>query len=63
MPPALKRQVDKEVKAGDYASVSEFFRDMLRNWNHNRLLNLLKENQKDFESGKYKVLKSLSDLD
>ena len=54
--------VKKAVKEGDYISTSEFFRDLLRNWQANRLLNDLKESSKEIKAGKGKVLKSLKDL-
>ena len=63
MPPALKREVDKEVKAGNYASVSEFFRDALRIWKEDRLIKELRESQAEIARGGGKVLRSLADLD
>jgi Arc/MetJ-type ribon-helix-helix transcriptional regulator len=62
MPESLKKEVDIYVKEGQYASVSEFFRDMLRTWKRQELIRDLKQSQKDFEGGKYKVLKSFKDL-
>jgi Arc/MetJ-type ribon-helix-helix transcriptional regulator len=63
MPAELKKEVDSYVKEGQYASVSEFFRDLLRAWRRNNLLRELRASQKDFENGKYKTLKSFKDLD
>jgi Arc/MetJ-type ribon-helix-helix transcriptional regulator len=63
MPAEMKKEVDAYVKEGQYSSVSEFFRDMLRNWQRNQTFKLLEKNQRDFERGKYKVLKSLKDLE
>ena len=63
MPPAMKREVDKEVKAGKYASVSEFFRDTWRVWKEDRLLQELRESQAEITRGRGKVLRSLADLD
>lgn len=63
MPIGLKREVESFVKEGNYASTSEFFRDLLRNWRQNRLLSELRESQKEIKGGKGKVLRSLKDLD
>ncbi|MCX6717497.1 MAG: ribbon-helix-helix domain-containing protein [Candidatus Taylorbacteria bacterium] len=62
MPASLKKEVDSYVKEGQYSSVSEFFRDILRTWKRNNLLSELRASQNDFEKGKYKVLKSFKDL-
>lgn len=62
MPAEMKKEVDAYVKEGQYSSVSEFFRDMLRTWRRDNLLKELKASQKDFEKGKYKTLKSFKDL-
>jgi Arc/MetJ-type ribon-helix-helix transcriptional regulator len=62
MPASMKREVDAYVKKGQYASVSEFMRNVYREWKENKLLAILEESQKDFDNGKYKVLKSFKDL-
>ena len=62
LPFSMVKIVKKAVKEGDYISTSEFFRDLLRNWQANRLLNDLKESSKEIKAGKGKVLKSLKDL-
>ena len=62
MPPALKREVDREVKEGNYASVSEFFRDLLREWRNVKLIREIRESQLEARAGKTKVLRSLRDL-
>jgi len=55
--------VKKEVKKGKYASTSEFFRTLLRNYEEeNKLLNELKQSQKEIREGKGKILHSLKDL-
>lgn len=59
LPPELNKKVQEEVKAGDYASVSEFFRQLLRTHN---LAKELKATKREFEDGKGKVLRSLKDL-
>ena len=63
IPPGLKREVDKAVKIGNYASVSEFFRDAVRSWKEDRLLADLRESQAEIARGEGKVLRSLADLD
>ena len=62
IPPDLKREVDKEVKDGNYASVSEFFRDALREWSNTKLVRDIRRSQLEALSGKTKVLRSLRDL-
>ena len=62
MPASLKRSVDLAVKEGNYASVSEFFRDAVRIWENNQLVKELKESQRDARAGKVKLLHSLKDL-
>lgn len=63
MPHALKREVDNEIKAGNYASVSEFFRDTIRVWKEEKLLKELRESQVEIAKGGGKILHSLSDFD
>ena len=58
----MAKEVEKEVKSGNYASKSEFFRHVIRWWNANELANELKERRKEMESGGGKVLRSLRDL-
>ncbi len=62
LPTELAKLVRKEVKAGKYSSVSEFFREILRARLENRILSDLRKSQKQIASGKGKVLKSLKDL-
>lgn len=64
LPQEVAKQVKKEVKAGGFASTSEFFRHLLRLWNTAKLARELKKAQKDFVKGKnWKVLNSLEDLE
>ena len=63
MPATLKREVEKEVKAGNYASVSEFFRDAVRSWKEEQLIREIRESQAEIARGEGKILKSLADLD
>ncbi|MFA6797124.1 MAG: ribbon-helix-helix domain-containing protein [Candidatus Paceibacterota bacterium] len=62
MPASLKEEVDTYVKEGQYASVSEFFRDLLREWKKNSLLMELRKSQKEFRDGKAKRLISFKNL-
>ena len=62
MPANMKKEVDAYVKEGQYASVSEFFRDALRSWKRQRLYADIMESEKEFAEGKGKVLKSFKDL-
>lgn len=62
MPLELKREVYQEVKKGNYASVSEFFRDTLREWKNAKLIRDIRESQLEARAGKTKVLRSLRDL-
>ena len=58
----LSREVDKAVKSGNYSTKSEFFRDLLRLWKEEQLLQELRESQKEISRGKGKKLRSLKDL-
>lgn len=62
MPLSLKRQVEKEVKEGNYASISEFFRDAVRSWKEEQLYQSVTRSRKDFAEGKFKRLRSLKEL-
>lgn len=62
LPQAMVDDVREHVAEGKYATVSEFFRTLVRNWQENRLLRELKESEAEFRAGKFKVLKSLKDL-
>lgn len=62
LPVQLSTVVDEEVKTGQYASKSEFFRSLLRFWMETRLVKELDESRKELKMGKGKLLKSLSDL-
>lgn len=62
LPPATVKTVKNAVKTGSYASTSEFFRALLRDWQEGKLLNELNESRMELASGKGVVLKSLKDL-
>lgn len=62
LPATMVKTVKNAVKAGDYISTSEFFRDLLRNWQSDKLLSELNKSRDEIRAGKGKVLKSLKDL-
>lgn len=62
MPTSLKKNVDLAVKEGNYASVSEFFRDAVRAWYEEQLYQSVLQSEKEFSEGKGKKLSSLKDL-
>ncbi len=63
MPAEMKKEIDSMVKEGQYSSVSEFFRNVYREWKEDRLLVSLRASQKEIREGKGKLLRSLADLD
>ncbi|MBU1176939.1 MAG: ribbon-helix-helix domain-containing protein [Patescibacteria group bacterium] len=62
LPAEMVKIVKREVKKGRYASVSEFFRALLREYEENKLLTELEESHREFKAGKGKVLHSFKDL-
>ena len=62
LPLPLTNIVEKEVKKGNYASKSEFFRYLIRQWMENRLISEIELSRKEMKEGKGKLLKSLGDL-
>lgn len=62
IPETMKHDIEKEVKLKGYATTSELFRDLWRTWKKNELISAVKKSDKEFISGKGKVLKSLRDL-
>lgn len=62
LPAELSNLVRQEVKTGKYASISEFFRDLLRSQMEDKILSGLKKSQKDIANSRSKILKSLKDL-
>lgn len=62
MPASLKKSVNRAVKEGNYASVSEFFRDAIKALENERLIRELKDSQVQARAGKVKLLRSLKDL-
>ena len=62
VPPHTAQKVKEAVKTGHYASTSEFFRDLLRDWQDGKLLVELQKSQQEIMTGNGQVLKSLKDL-
>ena len=62
LPQQMVNIIDESVKSGKFASKSEFFRPLIREWNDNKLLRELEQSRLEFASGKAKVLKSLKSL-
>lgn len=62
LPTAMAKSVKQDVKAGGYASTSEFFRDLLRDWQERKTLRELKKSEVEFKLGRGHYLKSLKDL-
>jgi Arc/MetJ-type ribon-helix-helix transcriptional regulator len=62
LPEKLEADVNREVKKGNYASKSEFFRALLREWQAGKLLVEINESRAEIKAGKGKVLDSLEGL-
>lgn len=62
LPPTMARMVKTTVKTGSYSSISEFFRDLLRDWQEGKFLKELNESRLEIAAGKGRVLKSLKNL-
>jgi len=62
LPSPMAKTVKTAVKTGNYASTSEFFRHLLRDWQEGKLLAELNESRMEIASGKGKVLSSLKAL-
>ena len=62
MPLTQRENVDRMIKEYDYISVSEFFRDAVRALEEDKLIKDIMESEKEFASGKGKLLRSLKDL-
>jgi len=62
LPSQMATVVADAVETGDYASKSEFFRALIRDWMENRIVSELTQSQRELKSGKGALLKSLKDL-
>ena len=64
LPKALDAAVDKEVQRGKYASKSEFFRTVLKQWLEERqVIAEIQESRAEIRAGKGIILRSLADLE
>ncbi|PIS34530.1 MAG: hypothetical protein COT37_02075 [Parcubacteria group bacterium CG08_land_8_20_14_0_20_43_9] len=62
VPAGMAKSIDDIVAKGNYASKSEFFRDLLRMWMEGKILRELGESRRELSSGKGQVLRTLKDL-
>lgn len=62
LPAQMATLVRDEIKSGGYTSISEFFRELVREWSKQKAINDVKISMKEFKQGKVKVLRSLVDL-
>ena len=62
IPASLAAEVKKDVKAGHFASTSEFFRHLWRLWKEELLYRDVMKSKKEFTQGKGMLLKSFKDL-
>ena len=62
VPEAMRKEIAREVKNGGYASVSEFFRAVMRERSENAVLNDVVESRREVSNGSAKTLRSLKDL-
>ncbi len=62
LPEPMALTVERAVATGQYATKSEFFRTLIRNWSEQQLANELNQSRIEMKSGKGKLLKSLKDL-
>ena len=62
LPKELNRAVERTIRKENYATKSEFFRDIIRMWLEGKILKDLAESRKELISGRGKLLKSLKDL-
>jgi len=62
LPTRLAQDVKREVKIGGFATVSEYFRHLLREQKIQKLAHEIKTDRSQFERGRGKILGSLRDL-
>ena len=62
LPYEMADEVRREVRAGGFATTSEFFRAIWRDYKKARLAQELREEREAFHRGEGKTLKSLRDL-
>lgn len=62
LPEQMVNWVDQAVASGKYATKSEFFRSLLRDWSDKKLALELRASHEEMKRGKRKLLRSLKDL-
>lgn len=62
LPQAMADDVKEYVAKGQYSTVSEFFRHLLRDWQEDKLLRELNKSKAEIKAGKGIYLRSLRDL-
>ena len=62
LPDNLTKEVERGMKNFRFASRSEFFRHLLREWLAGRLILDLEASQKEYKTGKAKKLSNVKDL-
>ena len=63
VPASVSKEIKREVRAGGFASTSEFFRHIWREWRAQKLARELQADRRQFELGRGRALRSLRDLD
>lgn len=62
LPSQMAEVVEGAVSSGQYATKSEFFRNLLRMWMEGRLTKDLESSRSELKAGKGRLLGSLKDL-
>ncbi|MEK7473138.1 MAG: ribbon-helix-helix domain-containing protein [Patescibacteria group bacterium] len=62
LPAPLTKEVERGVKQLHFASKSEFFRHLIRDWMARRLLSDVQESEREYKAGKAKKLKNPKQL-
>lgn len=62
LPENLTKEVERGVKTYQFASKSEFFRHLIREWLANNLAVKLQESEREYKAGKAKKLVRAKDL-
>ena len=62
LPESMTKEVEHRVKQLHFASKSEFFRHLVREWMAGRLAADLEESRNEYRKGKAKKLKSVKEL-
>ena len=62
LPQTMANDVKNYVAEGQYSTVSEFFRHLVRGWQEDKLVRELNKSREEIKAGKGVYLKSLRDL-